>query len=191
MAIDRVKIEQAVTMIIEAIGDDPKRHGLKETPRRVADMYAEIFAGQGVDASRVLKVLIGEQHDEMVLIRDVPFYSVCEHHLLPFFGMVHLAYIPGKRQITGLSKLARLISVHSKRLQVQERLTTDIAEDLVKALKPRGVMVVIEAEHLCMTMRGVKAPGATTVTSVVRGLFRARAATRAEAMALIYGAQKR
>jgi len=191
VAIDRKKIERAVKLFLEGVGEDPKRQGLKETPRRVAQMCEEIFAGVGIDTGKVVKVLSGDRHDEIVLIRDIPFYSMCEHHLLPFIGKAHMAYVPGRRAITGLSKLARLVDVHAKRLQVQERLTTEIAEAMVKALKPRGVMVVIEAEHLCMTMRGVRTPGAKTVTSVVRGLFRDRAATRAEAMALIYGSTPR
>ena len=191
MAIDRKKIERAVRLFLEGVGDDPGRPGLKETPRRVGQMCEEIFAGIGTDTGKVVKVLSGDRHDEIVLIRDIPFYSMCEHHLLPFIGKAHIAYVPGRKEITGLSKLARLVSTLAKRLQVQERLTTEIAEGMVKALKPRGVMVVIEAEHLCMTMRGVRTPGATTVTSVVRGLFRERAATRAEAMALIYGSTAR
>lgn len=191
MAIDRKKIEKAVRLFLEGVGDDPQRPGLKQTPQRVAQMCQEIFAGIGADVGKVIKVLSEDQHDEIVLIRDIPFYSICEHHLLPFIGKAHLAYVPGRKEITGLSKLARLVDVHAKRLQLQERLTTEIAEAMVRTLKPRGVMVVIEAEHLCMTMRGVKTPGATTVTSVVRGLFRERAATRAEAMALIYGSTQR
>ena len=191
MAVDRKKIEKAVRMLIEGIGDDPTRAGVRDTPRRVAKMFEEIFSGIGVDGGDVIRILPSDQHDEIVLVRDIPFYSMCEHHLLPFIGRAHIAYIPGRKRITGLSKLARLVATHAKRLQVQERLTTDIAEDMVKALKPRGVIVVIEAEHLCMTMRGVRAPGSTTVTSVVRGLFRERAATRAEALSLIYGASRR
>ena len=187
MPVDRKKVEKAVRLLIEGIGDDPDRPGIQDTPRRVAQMCEEIFEGIDTDGESVVKVLASDQHDEIVLIRDIPFYSMCEHHLLPFIGKAHLAYIPGRKRITGLSKLARLVSTHARRLQLQERLTTDIAEDMVRALKPRGVIVVIEAEHLCMAMRGVKAPGATTVTSVVRGLFRERAATRAEALSLIYG----
>ena len=191
MAVDRKKIEKAVRMLIAGIGDNPDRPGLQDTPTRVARMCEEIFSGIGVDGGGVVRMLPSDQHDEIVLIRDIPFYSMCEHHLLPFIGKAHIAYIPGRKRITGLSKLARLVGTHAKRLQVQERLTTDIAEDMVKALRPRGVIVVIEAEHLCMTMRGVKAPGSTTVTSVVRGLFRQRAATRAEALSLIYGGVRR
>ena len=191
MAVDQKKVETAIKMFIEGIGDDPNREGLRETPRRVARMCEEIYAGIGIDAVKVITVLSGDQHDEIVLVRDIPFYSMCEHHLLPFIGKVHLAYIPGHKRITGISKLARLVAVHAKRLQVQERLTTEIAEAMMKALRPRGVIVVVEAEHLCMTMRGVNTPGAVTVTSVVRGLFRKRAATRAEAMALIFGSTRR
>ncbi len=190
MPVDRKKVEQAVRLLLEGIGENPDRDGIRETPRRVASMYDEIFSGIGRDPVEVVKVLTSDQHDEIVLVRDIPFTSVCEHHLLPFIGKVHMAYIPGFKRITGLSKLARLVEVLAKRLQVQERLTTEIAESMVKALKPRGVIVVIEAEHLCMTMRGVRTPGAVTVTSVVRGLFRRRAATRAEALALIYGGNR-
>ena len=189
MAVDRKKIERAIRLLLEGIGENPDREGIKGTPKRVAAMYDEIFGGIGRDPVSVIKVLTSDQHDEMVLVRDIPFTSMCEHHLLPFIGKVHMAYIPGYKQITGLSKLARVVEVLAKRLQVQERLTTEIAEAMVKALKPRGVIVVIEAEHLCMTMRGVRTPGAVTVTSVVRGLFRRRAATRAEATALIYGSR--
>jgi len=182
---DREKIEAAIRMFIEGIGDDPDRTGLLETPRRVADMCEEIYAGIGVDASTLVKVLDGESHDEIVLVRDIPFYSVCEHHLLPFIGRAHVAYIPNSH-VTGISKLARVVSMEAKKLQLQERLTAAVADNIVNALKPRGVMVVVEAEHLCMTMRGVRAPGARTVTSVVRGLFRENSATRAEAMGLIH-----
>jgi len=191
VAIDKEKLKKAVRLFIEGIGDDPDRPGVKETPGRVARMAEEIFAGIGVDSVKVVKVLTADEHDEVVLIRDIPFYSLCEHHLLPFIGRVHLAYIPAEKRITGLSKLARLVQVHAQRLQVQERLTTEIAEAVVRALRPRGVIIVIEAEHLCMTMRGVKTPGAVTVTSVVRGLFRERAATRAEAMSLMFGPARR
>jgi GTP cyclohydrolase I len=182
---DKQKIEQAVRLFVEAIGDDPEREGLRDTPRRVADMCEEIFAGTGREPTEVFGRLLHEEHDEIVLVKDIPFYSMCEHHLLPFVGRAHVAYLPDGQRITGLSKLARVVEVHAKRLQLQERLTTGIAESIMRALQPRGVMVVIEAEHLCMTMRGVKAPGSRTVTSVVRGIFRENAATRAEAMALL------
>ncbi|MEW6357420.1 MAG: GTP cyclohydrolase I FolE [Planctomycetota bacterium] len=182
---DREKIEKAVRLLLEGIGEDPDRLGLVNTPARVAGMYEEIFAGIGKDACEALTVLHSENHDEIVLVKDIPFYSVCEHHLLPFLGVAHVAYIPQGSRITGISKLARVVKIESQQLQVQERLTTVIAEDIMKMLRPKGVMVVMEAEHLCMTMRGVKAPGSKTVTSVVRGLFRDNPATRAETMALI------
>ena len=176
----------AVREILEAIGDDPARDGLKRTPERVADMYAEIFAGIGMDAAEEMDVVFDEEHDEMILIRDIPLYSICEHHLLPWVGQAHVAYIPNVQgHITGLSKIARVVDTLSKRPQVQERLTTQIADAIGSALDPRGVLVVLEAEHLCMTMRGIKKPGAQTVTSAVRGIFRTNEATRAEAMGLI------
>jgi GTP cyclohydrolase I len=179
-------VADAVRQIIKAIGEDPGREGLERTPERVAEMYAEIFSGIGVDPTTVLDVVFDAEHDEMIMVRDIPLYSLCEHHLIPFTGKAHVAYIPNKKgQITGLSKLARLVDVLSRRPQVQERLTTQIADALEKALNPRGVLVVIEAEHLCMTMRGVRKPGSETVTSAVRGIFRANDATRAEAMGLI------
>jgi len=182
---DHRKIERAVKLFLEGIGEDPGRAGLKETPRRVAQMCEEIFAGMKVDTRRIIKALRSEDHDEIVLVRDIPFHSVCEHHLVPFFGRAHVAYIPNGPRVTGISKLARVVDVEARKLQVQERLTTAVAEVIVDALRPKGVMVVVEAEHLCMTMRGVKKPGSVTVTSVVRGIFRENAATRAEAMALI------
>jgi len=178
--------EEAVERLLEAIGEDPGRDGLKETPRRVAAMYREIFAGMRQDPEAVLDVTFEAGHSEMVMVRDMPLYSMCEHHLVPWVGKAHVAYIPGKDgRITGLSKLARLVEVFAKRPQVQERLTTQIADTLEKVLRPRGVFVVIEAEHLCMTMRGVRAPGSVTVTSAVRGVFKSDARTRAEAMSLI------
>jgi len=182
---DREKMERAVRLMLEGMGEDPDRPGLRATPARVARMYEEIFSGIGEDACEVLKVLHSENHDEIVLVKDIPFYSVCEHHMLPFLGVAHVAYIPQEARITGISKLARVVKLESQQLQVQERLTTAVAEDIMKVLKPKGVMVVMEAEHLCMTMRGVKAPGSRTVTSVVRGIFRENPATRAETMALI------
>jgi GTP cyclohydrolase I len=179
-------VADAVRQIIKAIGEDSGREGLERTPERVAEMYAEIFSGVGVDPTTVLDVVFDAGHDEMIMVRDIPMYSVCMHHLVPFFGKAHVAYIPNKKgQITGLSKLARLVDLLSKRPQVQEHLTTQIADALEKALNPRGVLVVIEAEHLCMTMRGVRKPGSETVTSAVRGIFRENDATRAEAMGLI------
>ena len=183
---DDEKIEQGVRMILEGIGEDPDRGGLRETPARVARMYREVFAGIGQDASQLVTVVEGADHDEMIMVRDIPLYSMCEHHLIPFSGKAHVAYIPNKQQqITGLSKIARVVDLLAKRPQVQERLTTEIAEALDEALSPRGVFVVIECEHLCMTMRGIKKPGSVTVTSAVRGLFRTDARTRQEAMSHI------
>ena len=182
---DADKIKQAVRMFLEAIGEDPARPGIAETPDRVARMCEEIFAGIGVDAAAEVRTIPMPDHDEIVLVKDIPFYSMCEHHLLPFIGVAHVAYLPGGNRMCGISKLARVVAIHSRRLQVQEKMTTDIADDLVRALKPRGVMVVVEAEHLCMTMRGARVPGSKTVTSVVRGLFRNNPATRAEALRLI------
>ena len=183
---DDAKIEQGVRMILEGIGEDPQRGGLRETPGRVARMYREVFAGIGQDASQLVTVVEGADHDEMIMVRDIPLYSFCEHHLIPFSGKAHVAYIPNKQQqITGLSKIARVVDMLAKRPQVQERLTTEIAEALDAALSPRGVFVVIECEHLCMTMRGIKKPGSVTVTSAVRGLFRTDARTRQEAMSHI------
>jgi GTP cyclohydrolase IA len=184
---DREKIKQGVRMILEGIGEDPDRSGLKETPDRVARMYEEICGGMNVDPVEMVKTLDSDSHDEIVLIRNIPFYSMCEHHLLPFIGVAHVAYLPAK-DLMGISKLARIVDVHSRRLQIQERLTTDVAESIMQSIKPRGTLAIIEAEHLCMTMRGVKKPGARTVTSVVRGIFRENAATRSEAMSLIMGA---
>ena len=182
-AFDNEKIEQGVRLILEGIGEDPDRAGLRETPARVGRMYGEIFAGIGFDASELVTVVEGADFDEMIMVRDIPLYSMCEHHLIPFNGKAHVAYIPNKsQQITGLSKIARVVDMLAKRPQVQERLTTEIAEAIERALSPRGVFVVIEAEHLCMTMRGIKKPGAVTVTSAVRGLFRNDARTRQEAM---------
>ncbi|MEE9514830.1 MAG: GTP cyclohydrolase I FolE [Candidatus Brocadiales bacterium] len=179
------KIKKAVHLFLEAIGEDPDRPGLCGTPERVADMCKEIFGGIGVDAGKEIKVLKATGHDEVVLLKDLPFYSICEHHILPFVGMAHVAYIPKAGRITGISKLARVVELHAKKLQVQERLTTDIADSIMDALEPRGVLVVIQAEHLCMSMRGVKKPGSKVLTSVVRGIFRENPATRAEAMSLI------
>jgi GTP cyclohydrolase I len=184
--VDHAKIEQAVRMIIEGIGDDPDREGVIDTPRRVADMYEEIFAGIGKDPAEVISAVKGADHDEMIMVKDIPLSALCEHHMLPFNGKAHVAYIPNKDgRITGLSKIARVVDVCAKRLQVQERLTTQVADAIEQALEPRGVFVVIEAEHLCMTMRGVKKPGSLTVTSAVRGRFRSDEKTRQEAISLI------
>jgi GTP cyclohydrolase IA len=186
--VDLPRIEHAVREILLAIGEDPERDGLLETPRRVARMYEEIFSGLGSDPGDHLSVVFEADHDEMVMVKDIPVYSVCEHHLVPWFGRAHVAYIPNDDgRITGLSKLARLIEGFSKRPQVQERLTTQVADKIESVLAPRGVLVVVEAEHLCMSMRGVRKPGTTTVTSAVRGLMRDSAAARSEAMSFIHG----
>jgi len=182
---DKRKIAKAVEMILEAVGENPKRADLLETPQRVADMYEEVLSGMKIDPGKELEVLLSEGHDEIVLLKNIPLYSMCEHHLLPFVGKAHVAYIPKGGRVTGLSKLARVVDTLAKRLQVQERLTTQIADTIVKKLRPKGVMVVIEADHLCMSMRGVKKPGVITTTSAVRGVFRANSKTRAETLALI------
>lgn len=183
--VDRAKVMEAVRLFLQGIGEDPDRPGLRDTPDRVARMCEELFAGYAAKATEVLKVAAPEQYDELVLVKNIPFYSICEHHLLPFLGVAHVAYIPAGGRVTGLSKLARVVELEAKKLQVQETLATAIAEDVMEALRPKGVSVIIEAEHLCMTMRGVKKPGSRTVTSVVRGIFRENPATRAEVMALI------
>jgi len=186
--VDIPKVEAAVREILIAIGEDPDRDGLQQTPNRVARMYAEIFAGLRESPDHHLSVTFEADHDEMVMIKDICLMSTCEHHLVPFLGKAHVAYIPNEDgRITGLSKLARLVDAYARRPQVQERLTTQIADEIERTLAPRGVLVVIEAEHLCMSMRGVRKPGATTVTSAVRGLFRDNVATRAEAMRFIGG----
>jgi len=185
--IDQPRIAAAVREILEAIGEDPDRDGLLDTPKRVAKAYAEFFAGLHQDAAEHLSTTFDIEHDEMVLVKDIPFYSTCEHHLVPFYGTAHIGYIPGKGgKVTGLSKLARLVEVFARRPQVQERLTTQIVDALVEHLEPSGAIVVIECEHMCMSMRGVRKPGAKTVTSAVRGQLR-ETATRAEAMSLILG----
>ena len=184
---DKKRIEKAVREILLAVGEDVKRSDIKDTPRRVADMYEEILGGAKSDPAKELEVIFEKDHDEIILLKNIPLYSVCEHHLLPFIGKAHVAYIPSGNRVTGLSKLARVVDVLARRLQVQERLTTDIADIIMKKLKPKGVMVIIEAEHLCMSMRGVKKPGVQTITSAVRGTFRKNEKTRAEAMALIRG----
>ncbi|GAA2962761.1 GTP cyclohydrolase I FolE [Glutamicibacter bergerei] len=185
--IDQPRIAAAVREILEAIGEDPDRDGLLDTPKRVAKAYAEFFAGLHQDAAEHLSTTFDIEHDEMVLVKDIAFYSTCEHHLVPFYGTAHIGYIPGKGgKVTGLSKLARLVEVFARRPQVQERLTTQIVDALVEHLEPSGAIVVIECEHMCMSMRGVRKPGAKTVTSAVRGQLR-ETATRAEAMSLILG----
>jgi GTP cyclohydrolase I len=186
--VDQERIQRAVREILIAIGEDPERDGLRETPARVGRMYAEVFAGLREEPDHHLQVLFEANHDEMVMVRDISLTSMCEHHLVPFMGKAHVAYIPGDDgRVTGLSKLARLVDAYAKRPQVQERLTAQIADEIERTLQPKGVLVVIEAEHLCMSMRGVKKPGAVTVTSAVRGLFRDNTATRFEAMRFIDG----
>jgi GTP cyclohydrolase I len=188
VSVDTTRIEAAVLELLSALGEDPTRDGLVKTPLRVARMYEELFAGFGENPADHLEVTFAAEHDEMVMVRDIPFASLCEHHLIPFIGKAHVAYIPGEDgRITGLSKLARLVDGYAKRLQVQERMTTEIADAVEEALDPRGGLVVVEAEHLCMSMRGVKKSGTSTVTSAVRGLFRNDAATRMEAMQFVRG----
>ncbi len=183
--IDYPKIESAVRDILEAIGEDPEREGLKDTPIRVARMYGEIFAGLHMDVRDQIRIFNEQDHDEMILVGDIPFYSMCEHHLLPFIGRAHVVYIPQGGRILGLSKIARIVDTMSRKPQLQERLTSQIADTLVEAARPLGVAVVVEAEHLCMTMRGVRKPGSLTVTSSLRGLCKKDARSRSEAMALI------
>jgi GTP cyclohydrolase I len=186
--VDQERAAAAVRELLIAVGVDPDRAGLKDTPARVARAYAETFAGLAMDPAEVLSTTFDEDHDELVLVRDIPMYSTCEHHLVPFHGMAHVGYIPGADgRVTGLSKLARLVDVYALRPQVQERMTRQIADSLYEGLKPQGVIVVIEAEHLCMAMRGIRKPGSRTMTSAVRGIFRDNPATRAEAMSLVLG----
>ncbi len=188
MPVDHDAIEGAVRTILQAIGEDPNRDGLKNTPSRVARMFAEVCSGLHEDPADHLATTFEADHDEMVMVRDIPLYSICEHHLIPFHGQAHVAYIPGKDgRITGISKLARLVDGYARRPQVQERLTSEVADAMVRVLQPRGVLVVVEAEHLCMSMRGVRKPGAVTVTSAVRGIFKESPATRAEAMGFVTG----
>jgi len=182
---DRKKIEKGVRLILEGIGEDTERPGLKGTPERIAKLYEEIFSGLQTPTEEILKPIEGESHDEIVLLKDIPFYSVCEHHLLPFIGKAHVAYIPSKGNIVGLSKLAEAVEIFAKRPTVQERLTTQLADLLMEKLKPKGAMVIIDAEHLCLSMRGIKKPGARTVTSAVRGIFRTKDSTRQELIGLI------
>ncbi len=186
--VDEERAAAAVRELLLAVGEDPDRPGLQDTPGRVARAYVETFAGLWQDPYDVLATTFDEDHDELVLVKDIPMYSTCEHHLVPFHGVAHIGYIPGEDgRVTGLSKLARLVEVYARRPQVQERMTSQIADALSDVLKPRGVLVVIEAEHLCMAMRGIRKPGSTTVTSAVRGIFRDNAPTRSEAMSLILG----
>ena len=186
--VDQEKIKSAVISLIEAIGEDPKREGLEGTPRRIAEMYAELFSGMDQDPKQELIVGFEEGHREMVVIKDIPFYSMCEHHLLPFYGVAHVGYIPNTSgRVVGASKLARVVEIIAKRPQLQERMTTQIAEAVVEALQPDGVAVIIQAEHLCMTMRGIKKQGSNIITSANRGLFRRQDATRAEFLSLVQG----
>ena len=185
--VDLKKVARATRLLLEGIGEDPNRPGLKDTPRRVARMWRELVDGMGKKAEEIVTIIPVEDYDEIILLRNIPFVSVCEHHLVPFIGRAHVAYLPTKGRVTGLSKLARVVEMEARKLQVQERLTNAIAEDITRTLQPRGIMVVIEAEHLCMTIRGAHKPGTVTVTSVVRGLFRQKAASRAEALMLLVG----
>jgi GTP cyclohydrolase IA len=187
-AVDAARIEAAVRELLAAIGEDPDRPGLQDTPARVARAYAETFAGLQQDPYDVLATTFDEGHDELVLVKDIPMFSTCEHHLVPFHGMAHVGYIPGEAgRVTGLSKIARVVDLYARRPQVQERLTGQVADALVRKLSPRGVIVVMEAEHLCMGMRGVRKPGSRTVTSAVRGIFESSPTSRAEALSLIRG----
>jgi GTP cyclohydrolase I len=184
MQVDHAKIREAVRMILEAVGEDPDREGLRDTPARVARMYEEVFAGLHKNPADELNTFFNEHHDELVLVRDIPFYSMCEHHLVPFFGVAHVAYIPSKGRVTGLSKLARLVETVARRPQLQERITNLIADAVVEKLDPLGVAVYVEAEHLCMAMRGVNKPGSRTVTTAVRGIYKEDAQARGEILAL-------
>ena len=189
--VDLKKVQRATRLLLEGLGEDPQRPGLRDTPRRVAQMWKELVAGMDQKAAQIMTVLPVEEYDEIVLVRDIPLVSMCEHHLVPFIGRAHVAYMPQAKRVTGLSKLARIVEMEARKLQVQERLTAAIADDVMKTLKPRGVMVVVEAEHLCMTIRGVHKPGTITVTSVVRGIFREKPATRAEALSLLTAGRDR
>jgi GTP cyclohydrolase I len=186
--VDLARAEAAIRELLIAVGEDPDREGLRRTPERVARAYAEVFAGLSVDPDEVLQTTFDENHDELVLVKDIPLYSVCEHHLTPFHGTAAVGYVPGDDgRITGLSKLARVVDLYAKRPQVQERLTSQVADAVMKRLGPRGVIVVVQAEHLCMAMRGVRKPGSLTMTSAVRGIFKSDPRTRAEALSLILG----
>ncbi len=186
LPVDHDRVKAAVTELLDAIGDDVGRDGLRDTPRRIANMYAEIFAGLTIDPMEYLKVVFAVAHDEMVILRNIPFYSMCEHHFLPFHGEAHVGYVPDGN-VVGISKLARVVEAFARRPQIQEQLTTQIAEAIMEALQPDGVAVVIEAEHLCMTMRGVQKPGSRMVTSAMRGMFKQSSVTRAEFLALVHG----
>jgi GTP cyclohydrolase I len=183
--LDKPRIEKAIREILLALGENPDREGLKDTPKRVAKMYEEVFSGLETDPKDLVTIFETEGHEEMVILKDIPFYSMCEHHLLPFYGKAHVAYAPKKDRLVGLSKLARIVETISRRPQLQERITTLVADTIMKSLKPYGALVIVEAEHLCMTMRGVKKPGARMTTSAVRGIFEKSVATRMEALQLI------
>ncbi|MGE7215679.1 GTP cyclohydrolase I FolE [Priestia koreensis] len=183
--VNKEQIEHAIRLLLEAVGEDPNREGLLDTPKRVAKMYEEVFSGLNEDPKEHFKTVFGEDHEELVLVKDIPFYSMCEHHLVPFYGKAHIAYIPKGGKVTGLSKLARAVEAVAKRPQLQERITSTVADSIVESLEPHGVMVVVEAEHMCMTMRGVKKPGASTVTSAVRGVLATDVAARSEVLSLI------
>ena len=185
-SINHAQIEEGIRLILEAIGEDPNREGLLETPMRVAKMYEEVFAGLKIDPKEYFETIFSENHEELVLVKDIPFYSMCEHHLVPFYGIAHVAYIPRNGRVAGLSKLARAVEAVSRRPQLQERITSTVADTLMETLEPHGVMVVVEAEHMCMTMRGVNKPGAKTVTSSVRGIFVDDANKRSEVLAYIH-----
>jgi GTP cyclohydrolase I len=188
VSVDKERVKAAVSELLQAMGEDPARDGLERTPARVADMYEELYGDADQSPDRFLTVTFAAEHDEMVMVRDISFASLCEHHLVPFLGKAHVAYIPSADgRITGLSKLARVVDAYARRLQVQERMTSQIADSIERVLNPRGVLVVIEAEHLCMSMRGIRKPGSLTVTSAVRGLFRKDPRTRAEGMAFVHG----
>lgn len=183
--INKAQIEEGIRLILEAVGEDPNREGLLDTPKRVAKMYEEVFSGLNDNPKEHLGTIFSEDHEELVLVKDIPFYSMCEHHLVPFYGVAHVAYIPRNGRVTGLSKLARAVEAVAKRPQLQERITSTVADSVMETLEPHGVMVVIEAEHMCMTMRGVKKPGAKTVTSAVRGIFLKDTNARAEVLSFI------
>ncbi|GIN60735.1 GTP cyclohydrolase 1 [Robertmurraya siralis] len=183
--VNRAQIEEAVRLILEAVGDDPNREGVLDTPKRVAKMYEEVFQGIHQDPREYFETIFSEDHEELVLVKDIPFYSMCEHHLVPFYGKAHVAYIPRNGRVTGLSKLARAVEAVAKRPQLQERITSTVADAMMEKLEPHGVMIVVEAEHMCMTMRGVKKPGAKTVTTAVRGTLAEDSQARAEILSLI------
>jgi GTP cyclohydrolase I len=183
--VNYAKIEEAVRMILEAVGDDPNREGVLDTPKRVAKMYAEVFSGLGKNPEDELSAIFNEMHEEVVIVKDIPFFSMCEHHLVPFYGKAHVAYIPRNGQVTGLSKLARVVETVARQPQLQERITSTVADTLVNKIDPIGVAVIVQAEHMCMTMRGVKKPGSSTITTSVRGLYKEDAGARAEVFALM------